>query len=424
MQIVLDERRLSARDGWYGRVAPLRIAYLTNVYPKVSHSFIRREIAALERQGFDVHRFSIRTSGETLPDPDDQSEATRTAVLLDGPRMRLFSALLWQSLRHPVRFAKTLALAVGSGLRGQAGIVRSAAYLVEACLLVRMLQNASIRHVHVHFGTNPAAVARLANKLAGITYSMTLHGPDEFDAPASLLLAEKIAGASFVVAVSDFGRGQLMRWAHIADWPKIKVVRCGLDRQLLDEEPSASSLPHSNVLVCVARLSSQKGLNLLIEAAAEVARDHLFSLRIVGDGEMRPQLEAQIKALGLERRVTLTGWKDAEAVRREILGARALILPSFAEGLPVVLMEALALGRPVVATCIAGVPELVDEQCGWLVPAGSRPALAEALREALECHPGRLACMAEIGRERVLRNHNGDRNAALLADLLRPLVGG
>lgn len=424
MQIVLDERRSNAHDGWSGRVAPLQIAYLTNVYPKVSHSFIRREIAALERQGFNVHRFSIRTSGEAFPDPDDQSEALRTAVLLDGPRRRLFAAFLLQMLRHPIRFAQTLALAVGSGFRGQAGIVRSVAYLMEACLLVRMLQKADIRHVHVHFGTNPAAVAKLARKLAGITYSVTLHGPDEFDAPASLLLAEKISGANFVVAVSDFGRGQLMRWADVVDWPKIKVVRCGLDRKLLDDVPSMASLPHSNVLVCVARLSSQKGLNLLLEATAEVARDHLFSLRIVGDGEMRPQLEAQIKALGLERRVTLTGWKDAESVRREILGARALILPSFAEGLPVVLMEALALGRPVIATCIAGIPELVDEQCGWLVPAGSRPALAEALREALECHPGRLACMAEIGRERVLRNHNGDRNAALLADLLRPLVGG
>ena len=424
MQIVLDERRLNAFDRWCGAVTPLPIGYLTNVYPKVSHSFIRREIAALERQGFKVHRFSIRASGEELPDPADQMEAEQTIVLLDGPRMRLFAAFLTLFFRRPYRFAQALVLALGAGLRGHSGLIRSIAYLMEACLLVRMMEEAGIRHVHVHFGTNPAAVARLAHALSGITYSMTLHGPDEFDAPASLLLSEKMASASFVVAVSDFGRGQLMRWARMADWPKIKVVRCGLERRLLEEEPPTASLPNSNILVCVARLSSQKGLNLLLEAAAEVARDHLFSLRIIGDGEMRPQLETQIRTLGLERRVTLTGWRDAESVRREILSARALILPSFAEGLPVVIMEALALGRPVVATCIAGIPELVDEQCGWLVPAGSRPALAEALREALDCHPGRLACMAEIGRERVLRNHNADRNAAQLADLFRPLVGG
>lgn len=425
MQIDLDERTLRTFAEWMSTPAPLQIAYLTNAYPKVSHSFIRREILALERQGFEVLRVSVRRTAETLPDASDRSEAERTLVLLDRPD-RLASAIIAQILARPRALARALMMAISMGFRGASGIARSLAYMAEACRLVRMLERAGIRHMHVHFGTNPAAVARLAHKLSGITYSMTLHGPDEFDAPQALLLSEKIASAAFVVAVSNFGRGQLMRWSQISDWPKIKVIRCGLDRPLLEGGPRSGPPLHTDphVLVCVARLNTQKGLSLLLEAAAEVARDHCFSLRIVGDGELRPHLEAQIAALDLQGRVTLLGWRDAEAVRREISAARALILPSFAEGLPVVLMEALALGRPVVATCVAGIPELVDEQCGWLVPAGSRPALAAALREVLGTPPNRLATMGEIGRARVLRNHDADRNAAQLADLLRPLATG
>lgn len=404
-----------------------RVAYLTNAYPKVSHSFIRREILALERQGFDVMRISIRPCDSPLPDAEDRFEAQKTSVLLDGHPVKLVGALLERSLTRPACFLGALGLAISTGYRSTAGIGRSLAYLAEACRLSRLMQRADIRHVHVHFGTNPAAVARLTRQLSGITYSMTLHGPDEFDAPQSLLLSEKIASASFVIAVSCFGRGQLMRWSPEDDWPKIKVIRCGVDRQLIDppaqrKDPASPGWP--DTLVCVARLSAQKGLSLLMEAIAEVARERHFHVRIVGDGELRPQLEAQVRALGIEGWVSLLGWRDAQDVRREIMSARALILPSVAEGLPVVLMEALALGRPVIATCIAGVPELVDERCGWLIPAGSAPALAEALREALDCPPHELARMGAEGRARVLRHHNADRNATHLAALLRPLATG
>lgn len=372
-------------------------------------------------------RISIRPYERSLPDAEDRNEAQQTSVLLDGRPTELAAALIARSITRPARFLQALGLAISTGYRGSAGVGRSLAYLAEACRLSRLLQRADIRHVHVHFGTNPAAVARLTRQLSGVTYSMTLHGPDEFDAPQSLLLSEKIANASFVVAVSSFGRGQLMRWSPVGDWPKIKVIRCGVDRQLIDyatPRKDTASLHWPATLVCVARLSAQKGLSLLMEAIAEVSQERSFRVRLVGDGELRPQLEAQIAALGLKDRVTLLGWRDAQDVRREILNARALILPSVAEGLPVVLMEALALGRPVIATCIAGIPELVDERCGWLIPAGSSPALAEAMREALDCPPEELARMGAEGRSRVLRHHNADRNATQLAALLRPLVTG
>ncbi len=426
MMLVANERRMQGRKrpALPSSIRPPRVAYLTNVYPKPSHSFIRREIFALERQGFEVARVSVRGSGGTLPDPADRREQRRTHILLSGNHWELISAFLSRLFRQPRRLWRGIAVAASMLARGTAGPVRMCAYLLEACLLVKFLERSEIRHVHVHFGTNPAAVARLARELGDLTYSVTLHGPDEFDEPKALLLSEKVSGAAFVVAISSFCRGQLIRWTHARDWGKIKVVRCGIEQQsgtYIDELAMCAN-GMSDRLVCVARLSAQKGLGLLLEAAAEVARTRPFLLRIIGDGELRPQLEEQIIRLRLQDHVTLLGWCSAAEVRREMLQARALVLPSLAEGLPIVLMEAMALGKPVVATCISGIPELVDDGCGFLVPAGSTEAIVEALHAVLAADPDTLVAMGEVGRERVRRQHDVDRNTAALAALLRPLV--
>lgn len=400
----------------------LRVGYLTNVYPGVSHSFIRREILALQRAGVMVERFSIRPPKGPLPDPDDRAEQARTTVLLDAGAGTILGATLAMLASRPVLFLKALGTALSMGARaGGAGPVRHLAYLAEACLLVRLARARNLRHIHVHFGTNPAAVARLAWRLGGPGYSMTVHGPDEFDAPRALSLPEKIADAAFTVAISHHGRGQLMRWSDRAAWPRIAVVRCGLDRGFLEAAP-ADHVPKAAtpVFLCVARLDPQKGLSLLIEAAARLAADHDFELRIIGDGAMRAELSRRITELGLGRRIALPGWRSAAAIREELEGALALILPSFAEGLPVVLMEALALGRPVIATAVAGVPELVDAECGWLVPSGSEQALAEAMRCALAADAADLAAMGAEGRRRVRAMHDADANARTLARLLAP----
>ena len=402
---------------------PCRIAYLTNAYPKVSHSFIRNEILALEREGVAVQRITIRSAPEALIDPIDRSEQDRTAILLNGQPIRLLGCVMVRAARSPLRFVAAARLAVAMGLSGSAGLLRSLAYFVEACRLVRMLEVQRIRHVHVHFGTNPAAVAHFASKLGRITYSMTVHGPDEFDEPRPLHLPAKIADARFVVAVSEYGRAQLLRWSAPKNWNRIVVVRCGTDSHFLHHpvEGREEGLQSAR-LVCVARLSAQKGISLLIDAADIVARERPFELRIIGDGELRRQIEAQILARGLQHHVRLLGWQGREAIAKEILAARAFVLPSFAEGLPVVLMEALALERPVIVTAVAGIPELVDPQIGWLVPAGSATALADAMRSALQIAPNMLASMGAMGRARVLRDHDAATNAALLAQFLRPLA--
>jgi len=393
----------------------MTIAYLVNHYPTVSHSFIRREILGLEQAGVPVRRFTLRAPPANLPDPQDQSEAAKAEVVLAQGGFRLLLATMGQALRHPGRWLHALRVAVGMGDGAPARIVRQLAYLAEACWLAGRLDG--VRHLHAHFGTNSASVARLTHLLSGVPYSFTVHGPEEFDGPLALHLPGKIKDARHAVAISSFGRSQLMRWTDPADWEKLLVVRCGVDALFAQaEEQPLCTGPE---LSCVARLSGQKGLPLLIEAAALLKQRGVdFRLTLVGDGELRPQIEQAIAANGLQDRIAITGYLSAEGVRAAVTGSRAMVLPSFAEGLPVVIMEALALRTPVIVTQIAGTPELVDSQCGWLIPAGAVEPLADAMAAALAAPPERLRAMGEVGRARVLAQHDALRNARALGEAI------
>lgn len=408
-----------ASDGAQDDQAPW-VAYLVNVYPTVSHSFIRTEIQSLERRGLRVQRFTIRRSGGRFAPCPDHDEDRKTLALLDGNLLPLLGSLAIFVRRRPATTLRLIFSACLSG--GPATVVRRIAYVLEAAELACRLEAQGIAHVHAHFGTNPAAVARLAAKLSPLTYSFTAHGPDEFDAPLTLDLHGKIAEAAFVVGVSEFGRGQLMRWSQASDWDRIKVVRCSVAPDFLLKRRESRRGLDSHRLVCVARLNAQKGLPLLIEAVAIVAARRPVVLRIAGEGEDRASLEAQVVRLGLEDHVHFVGWAGPERVREELLAARAFVLPSFAEGLPVVLMEAMALARPVITTAIAGIPELVDRDAGWLIPSGSVEALADAMESCLSAEARQLAAMGRAGRARVRERHDPARNGELLAGLLRPFV--
>ncbi|UAK23358.1 glycosyltransferase family 4 protein [Sphingomonas nostoxanthinifaciens] len=395
----------------------MHIAYLTNQYPAVSHSFIRREIAAMEALGHRIDRYSVRGPGGGLG-AEDQAEVARTTPILAQGAAALLRAMLAELVTRPATWFAALRLTLGMHKAAGRGLVPHLAYLAEACWLARALRASGAEHVHVHFGTNPAAVARIARRLGAPPYSFTVHGPDEFDRPQELDLAGKVADAKAAVAISSYGRGQLMRWSALADWPKIGVARCGIDASFreVDDVPSAPGIPG---FVAVARLAPQKGLPLLIEAAGRLARDGRdFTLTLVGDGPLRAELTAQAARLGLSDRVVFAGICDGAGVRRHLLAARAFVLPSFAEGLPVVIMEALALRRPVVVSAIAGTPELVDHECGWLVPAGSVEALADAMAAVLDADPAQLAAMGEEGRARVLAQHDAAANARALTALI------
>ena len=293
------------------------------------------------------------------------------------------------------------------------------AYVAEACRIVPWLREAGVEHVHAHFGTNSAEVAMLVHVLGGPRWSFTAHGTETFDNPRLVHLTEKVLRCAFVVAVSSYGRAQIWRSVEPQHWRKVHLVHCGLDRRFLDAPSTAGAFPRR--LVCVARLSPEKGHTLLLEAARRLAAQGTdFELVLAGDGELRPELEALIAQYALADKVRITGWISSQQVRDEILGARALVLASFAEGLPVVIMEAMALRRPVIATSVGGIPELVlPGENGWLVPAGDAEALANSMRQCLETPPDTLARMGEAARDRVLARHDADTEAKKLAQLFR-----
>jgi glycosyltransferase involved in cell wall biosynthesis len=400
----------------------MKLAYLINTYPKPSHSFIRREIQALERRGVEIHRFALRGDREALVDPADVSEHERTEhVLARGAAGRLARAVLGQLVQAPRASLAAFRLAMAIGGRSERGRLVHAVYFLEACHVARRARTLGAAHLHAHFGTNSASVAMLARALGGPPYSFTVHGPEEFDAPAALSLGEKTRRAAFTVAISSFGRSQLCRWADHPDWARIHVIHCGVEPERFG---TPAPLPEGGPrLVAIGRFAEQKGHLLLVEALARASVRHpALHLTLVGDGEMRGAVEAAIRAQGVEPRVTITGWVDEARVRAELAAAHALVLPSFAEGLPMVAMEAMAAGRPVIATAVAGLPELVRPETGWLVPAGDAEALADAIGALAEAPRERLEAMGREGRARVLARHDIDAEAAKLARLFEASV--
>lgn len=397
----------------------MRIAYLVNQYPKVSHSFIRREILALERQGFEVLRVALRGWREPLVDAEDQAERARTRYVLQPGVGALLWALLRCFLVAPGRFLAAARLALALGRRADRPWPLHLVYLAEACRMLPWLRSFGAQHVHAHFGTNSAEVALLAHRLGGPAYSFTVHGPEEFDKPQFLHLGEKVRHAAFVVSISSYGRSQLFRWAGHEHWPKVRQVHCGVEPGF--HAGATVAPPVTPRLVCVGRLCEQKGQLLLVEAAHRLAQEGLaFELVLAGDGEMRAEVEARVAALGLAHCVRITGWVSSEQVRAEILAARALVLPSFAEGLPVVLIEAMSLRRPVLSTYVAGIPELVRPgENGWLFEAGSVEALVQALRDCLATPLQTLERMGEAARLRALARHDIDTEARKLGQLFR-----
>lgn len=395
----------------------LKIAYVLNTYPQPSHSFIRREVQALERLGFDVTRMAMRRSEAGLVDPQDVAEAESTEYILDQGGARLLAGLARRMLTAPRTTLKALRLAIRAGRKSEAGVLRHIIYLAEAVRVLNRCEEEGVQHIHAHFGTNATMVAYLTRTLGGPSYSFTTHGPEEFDAPRALSLGDKLDGAAFAVGVSQFGRSQLSRWAAFDTWPRLNVVHCGI-------EPTAFAnpqpLPDGPLrLVSIGRFVEQKGQMVLVNAMARL-KDMPVHLTLVGDGDMRGDLETAIKAQGIGDKITLTGWLDEAGVNAELSAAHALVMPSFAEGLPMVVMEAMAAARPVIATYIAGTPELVlPGKTGWLVPAGDDQILAEAIGAAAASSLDHLTAMGQAGRARVLERHDVDQEAAKLAALIR-----
>ena len=401
-----------------------KIAYLVNQYPKVSHTFIRREILALESLGHQVTRISVRGWDNDLPDPVDQAEREKTRYLLKDGVLGLLGAGLAVFMRKPGVFLNALRTAIGMGLRADRPWPFHLIYLLEACKALQLLQHTPVEHVHAHFGGNSTEVAMLLHLLGGPTYSFTVHGPEEFDKPEFIRLGQKVQHSAFVVAITSYCRSQIYRWTPFAHWHKVKVVHCGIEPGFHDKLPD--DFPQAPRLVCVGRLCEQKGQLILLQAAAQLKRKGInFELVLAGDGEMRAEIEHQIKQLDLREQVKITGWISSAQVRDEILKSKVMVLPSFGEGLPVVLMEAMALRRPVISTYIAGIPELViPGENGFLCPAGDVDLLAQHMEACLLASTETLQRMGAQAQQAALARHDATTEATKLAALFADVRGG
>lgn len=397
-----------------------RVAYIAGQYPLVSLTFIQREIAALRAQGLDVITCSMRrTPPEQHPGPAEKAEAAATFQVLEALRHPV-TALKAQAdaLRTPGRYLSTLALAWRTRSPGLKAALYQLIYFAEATVLARHLRAEAVTHMHAHFTTGSCTVAMLTSHLTGIPYSFMLHGPADFFEPLRWRLDEKTARARFVATISHYARSQLMFFSDPAHWDKIRIVHCGVDPALY-REPGPERDDDETRLLFVGRIAPVKGLRLLVDALARL-KDEAPDLRLtlVGDGPDRKMIEAAVTAAGLGDRVRFTGYLSQAEVAEELKAADIAVLPSFAEGVPVFLMEALASGKPVIATQVGGMGELVQHgENGLIVPPGDTDGLVEAIR-ALASDPDRRAAMGAAGREKVTAEFDIAREAARLAALI------
>jgi colanic acid/amylovoran biosynthesis glycosyltransferase len=398
----------------------VKLGYFVNQYPKVSHTFIRREIRALEALGFDVQRYALRgRDDEALVEAADLEERGRTQYILQRGILYLMYSVAALALQRPQGLLRAARMMFSVARRSHRPFAMHLVSLAEAAVLTRWSAAAGVQHIHAHFGTNSAEVAMLARLWGSVPYSLTLHGSDEWDRPLQWTLRDKVEHAAFVVTISSFTRAQLMRWIRLEDHDKLHVVYCGVDESFLDSP--AVPVPDNQRLVCVGRLCNEKAQPLLIDALA-LLRDRGLRPQLVlaGDGELRQRVQALIDRYQLGDQVTLTGWVDGQRVREEIQASRALVMPSSMEGLPVALIEAMTLQRPVISTFVGGIPELVRPgREGWLLKAGSAEALADAIEQCLRTPVAILAQMGASGRARILERHRVGDCALQLARLFR-----
>lgn len=408
----------------------MKVAYLVSQYPWPSHVFIEREVAGLRSRGVEVHTFSVRRTPEShLLGTEARREAEQTEVVLAaGDVLRSGGRLLVQ---RPGVLASVARSALRSGPNSARARLWQSFYLAEAARLHSQMRDRGVRHLHVHLANNSADIARLVVAIgngmdgAGWSWSLTMHGPTEFEEVTRFDLPAKVASASAVACISDFTRSQLMRHLPPEQWSKLSVVRMSVDtdQYRFFDRSERKDVPLR--LLYVGRLVPEKGSPLLIEALAQLqARGVYVDARLVGAGELHDSLRKQLVAAGLEDRAQLLGAVGQDQLPALYEWADVFCLPSFQEGLPVVLMEAMATGLPTVTTAIAGIPELVrDGVNGRVVPAGRSDLIADAIERMADDKASRLE-MGSSGRVLVEEEFSIPVTATQQADFLASVVTG
>ncbi len=396
-----------------------RLAYLVSRYPAVSHTFILREVLALRAMGFEIKVASVN-SPDAPPEKwtaEERGEASRTYYLKGTPKFAVLAAQLRRLLRNPARYCSAAWYA--TRLAGAYGLF----YFMEAVLLAEWMEQDGTRHLHVHFATPAATVALVLTRVSPVTFSITVHGPDEFYDVSAYRLVEKIEGARFLCAIGWFARSQLMKLSAPTHWQKMDITPLGVDPEQFRPRPFRES-PKVFEVLCVGRLVPAKGQHVLLRAVERIrATGRPIFLRLVGDGPDRASLEATVRELGLSEDVRFEGPVSQDRIRSLYESADAFALASFAEGIPVVLMEAMAMEVPCVSTRITGIPELIrDGIDGLLVAPANHEELAAAILRLMDDAELRRS-IGEAGRRRVMDAYNLTPNIRKLAEVFDRRLG-
>lgn len=394
----------------------VRIGYFTNSYPRATDTFIQREVLGLRKRGIDVRTFSVRRAGTDHDVGTEVMEEKRnTHYLLPVGPATLIGANVSAFIRAPKRYLAALVLALRTRQPGLRGLALQLAYFQEAVLLAVELKRQSITHVHNHLGDNSGTVTLLVSALIGIGYSITIHGPHIFFDPTHWALREKVRYSRFIACIGHYCRSQMMLFSDQADWDRLKIIRCGVDSERFHCGEVREKV---GKLLYAGRLAAEKGLPVLFESLRTLAdQGYEFELTLAGDGADRRSLEDLGRQLGISHRLVFAGYVSQDGVRNYLQQTDIFILPSFAEGVPVSLMEAMACGVPVLATYVGGVAELVvPEETGLLVPPADSRALSAAIARYFDDVELRRK-VSRLGREMVATNFNLDAEVEKLAAL-------
>lgn len=393
------------------------IAYITGLYPRATDTFIQREIAALRAQGFEIETCSIReTDASHHVGAEQKAEFARTFQVLKTTLnpVKALTAHAAMLRASPGKWLSALRLALRTRPPGLKAFIWQMAYFAEAGVLAHHLRGKGVVHLHNHFADTSCSVAMIMSEMSGIPFSLSMHGPGIFFEPMRWRIDEKIARASFTACISHFCRSQGMYFSDAAHWDRLKIVHCGVEPHRYGANPERS---YAKRLLFVGRLDAVKGVPLLLEAVAAVKDAHPeIHLTVVGDGPIRGDLEAQARAQGVP--AEFVGYKSQDEVAALLDSHDMLILPSFAEGVPVVLMEAMAARLPVITTRVGGVQELVEDGVsGAVLPPGDLASLIRTLDSFLS-DPSHCARMGAEGRAKVEAEFDIHREGAWLGALL------
>ncbi len=398
---------------------------MTGEYLRLSpFVFIHREISGLRTLGCDIHTFSIRGLDDSTEavNPQQVDEAERTYCVLPVSPFRLAAVHLALLARAPGRYVRALRLAWSTRPPGLRALALQVAYFLEAGLVAARMRELGLTHLHNHFASSSGTVAMLAAELGCFSFSISEHGPHIFISADWWHLEEKFKRALFVCCISNFCRSQIMMYTPVERWNRLHIVHCGVDP---DEYRMRRHVGRGSRLLFTGRLSEMKGIPILLEAVARLLDSWPeLILDLAGDGPDRSVIEMQIRRLGIANHVRVLGYRSSEQVRDLLHDADVFVLPSFAEGVPVVLMEAMASGVPVIATRIAGIPELVEDGvCGLLTPPGDADSLLAAI-ERLLADGALRERFAHAGRAVVEREFDTNREAEWLRTIMTSALHG